>query len=138
MSAIPSRDEGDVFPLRSVQDEAKGRKDGGRLYPLAPAQSESAAEPRRGEADRPRRDYNLVLNLIGEAQETLRLSEERVRELEAQIQDMIQQHREELTRAQTQIMQLEQRARLAERRADDAEGWLDRMNQAITTAFGRR
>ncbi len=139
MSATPFRDEGEVLALRSVQDEPKARGDGARVLSLTAAQPERGADPKRTEADRlPRRDYSAALNLIGEAQETLRLTEERTQELEAQIQEMAQLHREELARAQTQITQLEHRAKLAERRADDAEGWLDRMNQAITTAFGRR
>lgn len=91
-----------------------------------------------------RRDWSSALDLVQEACEAIRISEERVQDLERQGQQASQQAREDIKALQLQIQAGERRAQAAEARATkaearalEAESWLARLHDAIVMGFGR-
>lgn len=91
-----------------------------------------------------KRDWSSALDLVQEACEAIRISEERVQELERQGQQAMLQTREDIKALQLQIQAGERRAQAAEARASraearalEAESWLARLHDAITMGFGR-
>jgi len=104
-----------------------------------------AFEPAEDEAASPaRRDWSAALDLIQEATEAIRLSEERVEELERQAEEQEARTRAEyaalrdqLQLAQREIENAYARASAAEKQAQEANEWLGRLNSAITQGFGR-
>ena len=93
----------------------------------------------------PLREWSAAVDLIQEASEAIRIGEQRTAELEDQLAHMAAQASEEMRRLNQQIalgeqklVRAEERARLAESRASDAEAWLVRLHDAAVTAFGSR
>ncbi len=93
----------------------------------------------------PQREWASAIELVREASEAIRISEERAVELENQLRNIVDQAEGEMQAlqqklaAQQQAMsQLEERARRAEARAKEAETWLIRLYDAVFTAFGSR
>lgn len=87
-------------------------------------------------------DWSAAIELVHEASEAIRISEERAVELEAQLGQVMAQAAEEMRRLNAEIAGVEQRlarsedrARAAEDRADEAEAWLGRLHEAVYTAF---
>ena len=87
-------------------------------------------------------DWSAAIELVHEASEAIRISEERAAELEAQLGQVMAQAAEEMRRLNAEIAGVEQRlarsedrARAAEDRADEAEAWLGRLHEAVFTAF---
>lgn len=105
-----------------------------------------AIPPARPMAEKPRiqgkLDWSATVDLIREATEAMRASEERSRDLEARLtatileaNNDINERNSQLTAAERTIEQLQERARLAEERAQEAEAWLSRLHETISTAF---
>ncbi len=140
MSALlnSTPDEAEALHLVPTLNTDDSREDR-HMFALTLTHQESSPVRRRVSGEpKSRHDYAAAFELIRGGQEALHLAEEHNKELEAQLRDMAHQHRDELSRAQAQTVQLEQRARAAERRADEAEGWLERLYQGITAAFSSR
>ncbi|MDP3254488.1 MAG: hypothetical protein Q8S58_16020 [Bosea sp. (in: a-proteobacteria)] len=90
----------------------------------------------------PQRDWPSALALIEETSEAIRISELRYAQLEERLQQTIAQAAVAMRELETQIAtanemlwRSEERARQAEARALEAEGWLARLHDAVTTAF---
>lgn len=97
------------------------------------------------------KDWSFALDLVRETSEVVRMSEERVLELEIEIQELSAKASEGLRHLQAELQAgerrwagSEERARLAEARAKeaearakDAEMWLDRLGEAIIGSFAR-
>ena len=104
------------------------------------APAEHAPAERRQSS--PAGDWSAAIELVQEASEAIRISEERAVELEAQLAQVMAQAAEEMRRLNAEIAGVEQRlarseerARAAEDRADEAESWLARLHDAVYTAF---
>jgi hypothetical protein len=111
--------------------------------PLAVSQA-PANQPLDMSTSAPRKDWSAALDLIQEATEAIRMSEERVEELERAAEEQEVRTRSEyaLLRDQLQMAQREienayHRAAVAEKQAQEANEWLARLNAAITQGFGR-
>lgn len=90
------------------------------------------------------RDWSSTLDLIREASEAIRISEERAADLEVQVQRITVQATEELRQLEAEIAlgqqhlaKAEERARVAEGRANEAEAWLIRLHDAVLGSFNR-
>lgn len=90
----------------------------------------------------PTRDWSSAIDLIHEASEAIRISQERSVDLETQLEQVMAQATNEVQRLNAQIVAGEQklaateeRLRNTEARALEAEGWLVRLHDAIFTAF---
>lgn len=93
----------------------------------------------------PQREWASAIDLVQEAAEAVRISDERATELEAQLRNVVEQAEGEMrilqqknSTLQVSLNQMEDRARRAEARAKDAETWLVRLYDAVFTAFGPR
>ena len=93
----------------------------------------------------PQRDWVSAIDLVQEAAEAIRISEERAVDLENQLRNVIAQAEDEVRQLQKTIAsnqlllsQAEDRARRAETRAKEAETWLVRIHDAVFTAFGSK
>lgn len=104
-----------------------------------------ADAPREGQGGPAvQRDWSSALDLIREASEAIRISEERASELEIQVQQVAAQAAEEIRILESRIASgdqrlqaTEERLRAAEARANEAEAWLVRLHDAILTEFAR-
>jgi chromosome segregation ATPase len=125
----------DDLPETDVEEEDK-------VLSFAPTPRERALEPARDRSPSQKRDWSAAIDLVREASEAIRLSEERATELEGRTQELLQRFREELKSAQARIAASEKRAEEAEGRARDAESrmkdaeqWLERFHDAILDGF---
>jgi small-conductance mechanosensitive channel len=91
------------------------------------------------------RDYGSALDLIREASAAIAIKEERASELEAQLQQVtaaaneeIRQLKARLEASERRAQKSDERARVAELRATEAEAWLVRLHDAILDGFGHR
>lgn len=108
-------------------------------------QSEAARDNGEGrDSSGKSRDWTSALHLIREANEAIRINEERAAELEAQLDKLTEEANDEIHRleariatSEERIARTEERARAAEKRANEAEAWLARLHDAIHEAFVR-
>lgn len=125
--------------LRGSNGSGRGEANGSNGF-APPAAETGTDEPSSGG----RRDWSAALDLIQEATEAIRLSEERVEELERQAEEQdirtradYAALRDQLQMAQREIENAYARADAAEKQAKEANEWLARLNSAITQGFGR-
>lgn len=92
----------------------------------------------------PQRGWAAALSLVEEAAEAIRLSEERVQELELEAQLQAAQMRDDLIALQAQLQAAQQeilnanaRATAAEDRELETRRWLNKLDDAISDGFGR-
>ena len=97
-----------------------------------------------GADSRQGRDYPRAIELVRGAADFMRSMEERARESETQIQDILQRTAEELKAAEARAEAADQRTREAEARAEEAERraretqeWLDRILTVISEELKR-
>lgn len=90
------------------------------------------------------RDFASTLDLIREASEAVRLSEERANELEDELArttarnaDQVQALEAQVATTERRLLKAEERARAAETRAVNAETWLIRIHDAVASSFKR-
>ncbi|GGD24577.1 hypothetical protein [Aureimonas glaciei] len=129
------------WPIRGPVDITRGEVARDKAPALhAVATRETAAEPK---SEEPRRDWAAALTLVEEASQAIRMSDERVAELERLLQTQSLQMREDLLMIQNQLQKAQrevaaahQQAAAAEARARESEEWLMRLNDAITDGFG--
>lgn len=108
-----------------------------------PASAVAPVEPARQAAPpQPQRDWPSALALIEETSEAIRISNLRYAQLEERLQQTIAQAAVNMRELEAQIAtanemlwRSEERARQAEARALEAEGWLARLHDAVTSAF---
>ena len=102
--------------------------------------------PVQGEAPIPSgdRDWSSSLDLIHEATEAIRISEERAADLEQELERVTAQAQErarlleaQVAAAERRTEKAEERTRMAEKRASEAEAWLARLHNAIVAGFTR-
>ena len=104
-----------------------------------------SATPETRHAGTIARDWSSALDLIQEANDAIRLSEERSADLEAELREVSAKAAEtarqlegQLASVERRLGKMEERARLAEARASDSEAWLVRLNDSLVAAFGHR
>ncbi|GJE70644.1 TolC family protein [Methylorubrum podarium] len=124
--------------------QANVTRPGDKVITFSPAGSEGGSSSEGG-ASPPQRDWVSAIDLVQEAAEAIRISEERAGELENQLRNVIAQAEDEVrqlqkTIASNQVLlaQAEDRARRAEARAKEAESWLVRIHDAVFSAFGAK
>lgn len=90
----------------------------------------------------PQRDWPSALALIEETSEAIRISDLRYAQLEERLQQTIAQAAVNMRELEAQVAtanellwRSEERARQAEARAVEAEAWLARLHDAVTTSF---
>lgn len=71
-----------------------------------------------------RRDWAAALDLINEACEAVKMSEQRAKDAELYNMNLVQSHAEQVKRLEARAKEAESRAEAAERRAAEAEEWL--------------
>lgn len=91
------------------------------------------------------RDWSAALDLIRETGDAIKLAEDRANELQAKLDDVtaqagheIRQLEQKLASAAQLALKAEDRMRLAEQRAKEAEAWLARLYDAVMTSLGRK
>lgn len=139
--AAPSA--GNSILMRAWQ--ANVARPGDKVINFSPAMSDNASAADGGTPALPQRDWVSAIDLVQEAAEAIRISEERAVDLENQLRSVIGQAEEEvrqlqksLASSQQSLSQAEERARRAEARAKEAETWLVRIYDAVFTAFGSK
>lgn len=139
--AAPSA--GNSILMRAWQ--ANVARPGDKVINFSAAMSETASAADGGAPSLPQRDWVSAIDLVQEAAEAIRISEERAVDLENQLRSVIGQAEEEvrqlqktLAASQQMVSQAEDRARRAEARAKEAETWLVRIHDAVFTAFGSK
>jgi len=87
-------------------------------------------------------DISSAVELISEVHEAMRISEERIVDLETQLEHLAMQTKaemkllkERLADAEHQLEWTQQEKHQAERRAEEAEGWLGKLHEAIVETF---
>jgi predicted nucleic acid-binding Zn-ribbon protein len=117
-------------------------ENGVKVLELGAAGSASSDSRQAGAVQR---DWSSALDLIQEASEAIRLSEERSGDLEAELRDLsaksaetTRQFEAQLAGLERRLAKMEERARAAEARANDSEAWLVRVNDSLVAAFGHR
>lgn len=90
------------------------------------------------------RNWSSSLELIHEATEAIRISEERAAELELELELVTAQGQErarlleaQIAAAERRTEKAEERTRMADKRASEAEAWLARLHDAIVAGFTR-
>jgi hypothetical protein len=143
MSDLALKDPAPTPPawLRTKPQEGASRQPE-NLLALSVSQALREVDPRPSQPQQ--RDWSSALELIREASEAVRFSEERVTELESEMQELAAKAAEGLRSLESQLSaserrnaQFEERARLAEARASEAEGWLVRLHDAIVASFAK-
>ncbi len=101
-----------------------------------------AAAPGPAATAGPQRDWPSALALIEETSEAIRISDLRYAQLEERLQQTIAQAAVNMRELEAQVAtanellwRSEERARQAEARAVEAEAWLARLHDAVTTSF---
>lgn len=84
------------------------------------------------------KDFTSAIDLIHEASEAVRIAEQRADDLELQMRGLLTDAAEELSRLKLEIAEKDatiarclEQAQAAELRAQDAEAWLARLNEAV-------
>lgn len=85
-----------------------------------------------------RRDWGAALDMMQEAFEAVRLAEQQNQRLEGAAAEARRHYEAHLRRCEEQIAAATGRAEAAERRAAEAEGWLERFHAAIVEGFTPR
>lgn len=145
LSPVPDEDEAAILEaLVAVRAESAAAASVPPAPIPAPGHNSQNAALAEGEEPAQRRDWSSALDLVQEACEAIRISEERVQDLERQGQQASLQAREDIKALQLQIQAGERRAQAAEARATkaearalEAESWLARLHDAIVMGFGR-
>jgi hypothetical protein len=132
--------------------------------PRGVAREDASADAARGDDDR-LSVLSRAMDMVNEAVEAMRISQERVAELEAELQASTQHCSEELRAAQAHVLSAEHRAEeavawareleirateaesralkaeaaaaAADARANEAEAWLRRLDDAVVRSFSR-
>lgn len=132
-----------TWMMRSRGDPPQKASD--KVVPLIAPGTEPLREGEARELQAQQRDFSSAIELIREASEAIRFSEERAADLEQQLGELTRQATEEIARLEAQIMagvdrlaRAEDRVRAAEQRAGEAEGWLIRLHDAVFTAFAQQ
>jgi hypothetical protein len=82
-----------------------------------------------------KRDWSSAIDLVNEACEAVRISEERAAAAERYTQELSQHYTAQVRALETRMAAAERRADAAEANAADAERWLVRFHDAIVTGF---
>jgi len=113
--------------------------------PRAPGAVRPIALKYSSEEDSRRKEWASSLLLVQEACEAIKASEERVESLERELELAVFEAREEqrqmtarLNAAQDEVLSANARAKSLEARAQEAEAWLRRLNDAIVAGFGKQ
>lgn len=113
-------------------------------FPAVSAQQESARPVAAPAPASQQRDWPSALALIEETSEAIRISDLRYAQLEERLQQTISQAAVNMRELEAQIAtanemlwRSEERARQAEARAVEAEAWLARLHDAVTTSFSQ-
>ena len=122
-----------------------GMKPSDKVVTFIGPQPEAARDTAEGRVSTaPQRDWTSALQLIREANEAIRINEERAAELELQLQKLTEEANDEITRLEARIAagderlaKSEERVRAAEKRASEAEAWLARLHDAVYEAFAQ-
>ncbi|KRD96294.1 hypothetical protein ASE63_11385 [Bosea sp. Root381] len=92
----------------------------------------------------PQRDWPSALALIEETSEAMRISDQRYAQLEERLHQTagqaaasIRELEAQIAATNDQLWRAEERARQAELRALEAEAWLARLHDAVTSSFAR-
>lgn len=88
-----------------------------------------------GRGHAPTTDLSSAFELIAEASEAIRISEERAEDLQQQLYRLAEESSAELSRLTAEVAAGEQRLAAAEARANEAELWLVRLHDAVQSAF---
>jgi small-conductance mechanosensitive channel len=113
-------------------------------FPAISAQQEAARSVAVPAPASQQRDWPSALALIEETSEAIRISDLRYAQLEERLQQTISQAAVNMRELEAQIAtsnemlwRSEERARQAEARAVEAEAWLARLHDAVTTSFSQ-
>ncbi len=82
-----------------------------------------------------RRDWSAAIDLVNEAAEAVRLAQERTLESENFAKQLVTNHKEQMKAAEARVASAEKRTEAALARATEAEGWLNRFYDAISSGF---
>lgn len=85
-----------------------------------------------------RRDWGAALDMMQEAFEAVRVAEQQNQRLEGAAAEARRHYEAQLRRCEEQIAAVTARAETAERRAAEAESWLERFHAAIVEGFTPR
>lgn len=107
-----------------------------------PAAAPASAVPEAAIPAAPQRDWPSALALIEETSEAIRISDLRYAQLEERLQQTIthaagtmRELEGQIATANEMLWRSEERARQAEARAVEAEAWLARLHDAVTSSF---
>jgi hypothetical protein len=140
------------FPSRAREEEnADSFAHLDRLLRVALAPEDRPVELPRNRNGLTEYDFAAAVDLVGQAGQTMRESQERAQEMEARHQSLMERATEQLNAAEARIKAAETRARIAEARLQDmetrvrdaegrakkAEEWLLRIHRAVVDMLNR-
>ncbi|PZN98416.1 MAG: hypothetical protein DCF30_14250 [Hyphomicrobiales bacterium] len=130
-----------AFPSPSLAAASFQAAPAHAFAPAAPMAEPEAAKP-AAPAAASQRDWPSALALIEETSEAIRISDLRYAQLEERLQQTVAQAAGNMRELEAQVAtanellwRSEERARQAEARAVEAEAWLARLHDAVTTSF---
>jgi hypothetical protein len=151
-----SEDPTSFSALLKRESETKGSGWAEKVVALPPRTGDAAAAPDEQYSPVSPHELSSAVELIEEASEAIRISRQRVEELEAQLEQFAVESSEEMRRlndeidagerrfeqseqrvrqAESRAGQAEARAAAAESRASQAEAWLVRLHDAVQAGF---
>ena len=109
---------------------------GARRSPPEPEVSRDENEPEQPEAAPEGRDWTETLHLVHRAASRLVSTDERVRDLEAELRELSDSAAEEIQRLRAEVVDLQRQLDAAEGGRRHAEDWLRRLHTAVLEQFG--
>lgn len=133
----PETSSAGVWLMRSLPSPGRGTT---VLQPVLTEdhREEPAQQSLPDESATRKRNWSASLDLIHEATEAIRISEERASELEQELQRTVTQALQQAEALEAQVATAQRRAELAEQRAAEAEEWLERLHEAVAAGFTRK
>jgi hypothetical protein len=119
-------------PTKDAEDDYRRKRQHGTD---APAQNVTAIAEQEGQADAPADDWSGTLDMVLRASEKLVASEERVRDLEAEVRELTESASQEIQQLRVQVADLQRQLNEAEAGRRHAEDWLHRLTEAVHERF---
>jgi len=110
-----------------------GRRSRGNRASVTPVRP---PEPEQPEAAPEGRDWTETLHLVHRAASRLVSTDERVRDLEAELRELSDSAAEEIQRLRAEVVELQRQLDAAEDGRRHAEDWLRRLHTAVLEQFG--
>ena len=135
------RDDTDepVGPVRSLHEDTRNSLAGlDKALRFALAPKDPSPDPTRERGNLTKRDFSAALDLVHQAAEAIRATEERAQAIAMRANEELEAAEARIQSAEARVRTAEARAKEAEARAKEYEEWLVRIHDVIVQEFPSR